>query len=322
MDKTITQSKKSLNQVTFFLLLLSFVLVFFTPSATAVDWEKAAKDMIEVSLGGVSEVIVNTMSGTGEYADLYKYMTGTGGAPGGELSGTFEDTFLNFILALKGIGALMCIAIAIIHLFENIERGQDPLESVFKIFIEIAIAGAFIINLDAVAAALAGIGTEISKLVPAQEFTSVETANKILKAISGETSGGFLWFIPIVLYMFVPFAISKLLSVAAKFIVIQILIEIGIRRVFMPLAVSDIYKEGLRSPGARYLKKYFATFLKMAVCLIVCAITSSASELLIGDLVESTSGVISYVFNIIAVNFTMVGVMFKAGEYTNDIVGA
>ena len=58
----------------------------------------------------------------------------------------------------------------------------------------------------------------------------------------------------------------------------------------------------------------------MAVCAAVCLVVPNFMR------ISAPSGgaqaTFDYMFAIIAVNFAAVAFMFKAGEYTNDIVGA
>ena len=103
------------------------------------------------------------------------------------------------------------------------------------------------------------------------------------------------------------------------------MIELGVRKAFAPFAIIDIYSEGMRSPGMRYLKRYLATFLKIAVCLLVCYLGIELMGISAEDNIasfDSLGDCLQYIFRIIAINFTVLGVMAKAGEYANDVVGA
>ncbi len=110
------------------------------------------------------------------------------------------------------------------------------------------------------------------------------------------------------------------MQIAAKFLALQILIEIGLRRFFAPLAVADVYAEGLRSPGVRYFKKYLAVFLKLAVALLACKIGTKLTEMI--PTVDSVADGFSFVFDVLVINFTVIGMMFKGGEIANDVMGA
>ena len=100
------------------------------------------------------------------------------------------------------------------------------------------------------------------------------------------------------------------------------MIEIGIRRAFMPMAVAEVYQDGLRSPSARYIKKYFSCFLKLAIIIVINA--------LVGTIVSANTNfdgsagpdvALGQTTMLVVLSLTTVGMMFRASEFANDIVG-
>lgn len=55
-------------------------------------------------------------------------------------------------------------------------------------------------------------------------------------------------------------------------------IEFVLRRIFMPLGISSIVTTGVRSPGFRYLKRYFAIYLKMAVIALTILVAAEIAQ--------------------------------------------
>jgi hypothetical protein len=127
-----------------------------------------------------------------------------------------------------------------------------------------------------------------------------------------------LWWIEAFAVLIIPWIFAKLGQIAATLAVYSIVIEIGLRRVFAPLAVYDVYKEGFRSMGGRYMKKWFGALLKVIVCLAVGMLQGRLLKII------NDSGYkgLEACFAFVAINLTLVALLFKAGEYTNDIVGA
>ena len=302
-----TKQKKRCVIVSSRILIVAFAIILFVCPIAFADDNEFQMAMATQITSGVFDVINECMTG-----NMYTYMVGGG----------YEGATAVAYASIKMLGAFIVIAIALGRVFQNVERGLDPMECVFKALTEIGIAGMFIMYLDKIMAALATIGTTIigyaSSLGGASDPSMA--AEELLIAISGDSTGGFFWQIKTMGMLLFPWVCSLLITVVAKFAIYQILFEIGIRKTFAPLAVADIYNEGLRSPGVRYLKRYLAVFIKMAICALTCFICNSITAA--GGGPSTAMEWLSYLFDIIAINFTCVGFMFKTGEYANDIVGA
>lgn len=239
------------------------------------------------------------------------------------------ETFTTGVIAgfynsIKVLGAMWVIILALSRMLTNIEREEDKMQCIFKAMLEIGIAGLLIMYLGEIMNGIMLIGSEIVKnmsgLLPTGNTTSVAGAKQLLKTMTGKDHGSFAWEIYAFAMLAFPWICSLLLSVAAKFMMYQLYFEIGMRRAFAPIAVADIYQEGLRSPGARYFKRFFAVYIKIAMCYLAAFLCQSLSGA--AGSYTDTGGAINYIFEIIAINFTCIGVMMKAGEMANDVVGA
>lgn len=247
-----------------------------------------------------------------------------------------EPGIREFMTGLGMIGFAIACGIAVVHFYDATIKGADAVEQAFKLMIEIAIVAIIMLQLNHLVKLLTDAGGAIiQNLNPVKDSgDAAEQALSLLKSIGvvGQNStdgkvGGLKWFKALGI-LIIPYVLSLLLQIGAYFAAFSLILEIGIRRLFMPFAIADIYGEGMRSPGMRYLKKYFAVFIKIAVCLAVAVLTSILQESSI-DLLGQTEGIkntlaqtLSMIMATLAINFTSIGVMFKGGEYANDIVGA
>ena len=322
MTETTLQKKKTVADVLAkSVLCVGFILIFLLPSVFASD-NSTQLDMAKVIMNGVGSDIEDMLTGAGTYGAFYSYMTGTG----------FETLFNSAFLVIKVLGFMWCVAVAMSKLITLMEKGQDSMETIFRVLLEICVTGMFIINLEDVLGWIVLLGNNIIELITHLTVSGAAAgaaagdaeASDLLKHLdkNGKDTGGFIWGLGMNVKLFLPYAISQLLRIVAKFIALQLLIEIGLRRAFAPLAVADIYQEGLRSPGVRYLKRYFAVFLKIAMALLICKIGAAMISLVGLSYGTGTGGALSYVFEIVAINFTVIGAMFKSGEIANDVVGA
>ena len=68
--------------------------------------------------------------------------------------------------------------------------------------------------------------------------------------------------------------IAWLPLIASMFLTFSSVFEIKVREVFAPIAIASIASGGARSGGVRYLLKYLACFLKMAIYFVIAFIGS------------------------------------------------
>lgn len=269
-------------------------------------------------------------------------------APRDNLAGTLKT--LDGVLA--GVSIMWAILVATTRIFTELEKGRDTLEVIVKYFIEISVVALLLLNTSDLLNGINGIGKDLvttfssSALIsgstteetkgngPAtsEEIEKIEKekdkkAEELLLGVAGLSTredipdGMFtfmFWELKMNITLMLPKLASSLVRIVSTFVVLQILIEIQIRRVLAPLALGDIYAEGVRSPGARYLKKYLASILKIGMCLVICAI---ASRVTTTAMTYTSAGAMERIFAIIASEFVAISLMFKAETFTNDAVG-
>lgn len=110
---------------------------------------------------------------------------------------------------------------------------------------------------------------------------------------------------------------------AAYFLFFSAVFELKIREIFAPLAVSTIAHEGARSSGVRFLKKYFAIYIKMAVYFIIAVIGYEFTLFFYNRLANAKDAetvLISVVLMMIS-NFVAAMTMMQSGGIGDEIVG-
>ena len=230
--------------------------------------------------------------------------------------------------SVKVVSGFIIILLAFARYFQNLEKGKEATEGIYEMMAEICLVGMFMINIDLVLEWIVMFGEWfIDIMLSLVQTPAIPAAT--LESIVGDSSGGALWLICSFMILSVPWLLSLGLQVVAQWIAFSLLIEIGIRKAFAPFAVCEIYGEGLRSPGVRYLKRFLATFLKVAIALLTCYLGSVLTAIAITDNLTNVAGnglngiveTLQFLFRVIAINFTVIGVIMKGGEYANDIVG-
>ena len=298
--------KRQINLISVFLLFFFFLLIFVAPTANADDF---INDMADTILKGGMQVIWDTLNKKGIFGSLFEFVTGD------------VDKLLDSSVKIIALGII--IGVSVIHFLEAVDRGQDPVESVFKILVEFCISTLFLINAEKIMAFIANVGITLVGFLNTDVTETDNTSQReaLLVAISGKTDGGIFWFVQCFATLSIPWIMSLLIAIAAKFVIIQLMLELAIRRAFAALAITDIYKEGLRSAGVRYFKKYLAAFIKLMICAFIAILLPKIMIVAGPESFGSVSKAFDYLFTVIAINFAAIGIMLKAGEYANDING-
>lgn len=277
-------------------------------------------------ISGVTSVDMDFWSG-----DLTSYM---GVAKNGEV-----PNLINVVCnGCAVIGILWAIVIAAGHMMQNLDRGMPFLEAFCKIGKELIFVILIIFNLPEILEVIYRIGNYIIGVVldgVTQVFQRGTHGMGIdLHEGSRELNGSYsiteyyLWFgiedfLETVLKLFIPWLCSYICEGVALLMSYSLLIDLGVRKAFCPIQAAEIYGEGLRSNGVRYFKKYLASYIKIAVAVMVAAMGS----IMMGLVVKSSfdggelSGVFEYLLKIVIINFTVISLIGKTGEQANDIVG-
>lgn len=110
------------------------------------------------------------------------------------------------------------------------------------------------------------------------------------------------------------------------FLIGTAIFEIWIMKMFAPLAVASIAIDGIRSPGVRFIKRYFAAFLKIAIYFIIAAIGAELTHLYYGLVVNShatemTPGLAINITFMLLSNAMAAMAMMQSSGLSNEIVG-
>lgn len=294
----ILLNKKNIYITSAAIILVAFLVLIIFPffGANAIS-ETLCNNMLKVINDGPITAIRDTLTGS-----IYEEM----------MSHSAVTTTKSVVF---GLATGMVVLHAYITMITEIHRGQNGVESFIKALIETIVAACILLYLDEILKAIDDLGKglfdQLSTVLEASSNSGTTlTMTQLYRAKkTGELD--FLYYGGVMFAMLLPWVGSWASQVVGYIAAFSILFELGIRRVFMPFAVSDIISEGLRSPGIRYLKRYLAVYIKMCLCLVICA--------LIRVFLTAASG---NVIMILATYFTALSLMFKTGEYANDIVGA
>lgn len=323
-------SRKQITNISRILIVLCAIVIFAMPTANAKDYKKQIPyKMAKMITNSVPDIVTKTfdINGTSEEGALFRYVNGDGATE------NFPNIINDVFNALFVVGGLMIIGYTLVMAFQEINAGKEPDEVVVKCLKDMLIALFMTsILIPMINHVIIPSGQWVIEQVQSQ-FTVPEdpNSNPLLVALFGDDTnttgalsdykrGGLRWWLECTAILLIPWLASLLVLVMTWFTSFSVLFELAIRRAFLPLYIGDIYMEGTHSKGFMYLKKLFGVYLKIAIILFVSILLGSFTTVLATQTPDSSfTGVIEYIFKIVAINFSAIGVMMKAGEYTNDL---
>lgn len=104
---------------------------------------------------------------------------------------------------------------------------------------------------------------------------------------------------------------GTIVNLAVNWVAFAVLIELGVRYVFTPIAIADLYNDGYRSNGARWLKKMCACALTGGLVFLTIYGCNILKSMLTGlHPIQDT-----------AINLTMCGSFVKMRQIADEIIG-
>ena len=160
------------------------------------------------------------------------------------------------------------------------------------------------------------------------DVSDTETKESILKDIQNKlgedaitgTKNEFdtLLFSIFTIIMYI-FSLGFIIAIDA--LLFSIMIQLTIRKILAPIAFASIATEGARSSGVRYIKRFFALYLQVAIIYIFAAIFNSiVMRLIIGIGTSEQSGIIKVVM-VFGGMAALVAAVSQTGPIATEVMG-
>ena len=299
MSNIRVMSKKEIINAGIILSVFSVIyILFLIPTAHAASIKDSVNEMVDFITTGASQNIYKLFSDTYTHEAL-----------------TFGTDFMK---VCKGLAAAFALALMVGKIEESLARGKGDTDSLTEGVIALCICMLFVINVDKVIE----LGNKFGQFILEVMATKVNSEDVGAGANQAyQKAGDTMEAIGLAFKIFLPYLLAKIETIVVKMVAFSIIIELGIRRIFFPLAIVDIYGEGMRSPGMRYIKKYLACWLRMAICIAVAYLGTRMITTADPDENTVLSAADTFINNI-AIGYTTIAIMLKGSDIANDIVGA
>ncbi len=262
----------------------------------------------------------------------------------------FSKTFEAVTSLCKMIAAFWMIGLAILSYLQAQQKETASKDLIYKLIIQIAVTGMIIASSEYILEFILILGNHIAcqgvfgitEGLKIDDYQSgvFQCWPQLTLALAGEAgtvnktdfgilfeaahSIGTVTSIGVTAQLLIPAATIILIDIVSKFVLIQYVLELGIRRALFPLSLADIAQEGLRSRGMMWIKSIFAVFIKIIVCAIVGVLCGAIGKIMLasnsgaGDFIKNG---FPFCINQAIVGFTCLGTMLKAGGYVDKLLG-
>lgn len=135
--------------------------------------------------------------------------------------------------------------------------------------------------------------------------------------------------------LLVPWVISWLADIMGKFLITSTTVMLSVRLVFSPMAIVQIFEDGSRSSGMRYIKSMIAEALSLAVMLAIIIAATAFAGSLTGEAMTAAGGTFSLkpselndsltftaFIPVIVSKLVIVGGMASGSKIAHDVMGA
>jgi len=219
----------------------------------------------------------------------------------------------NFVIPIASV--LVCIYFIII-LMDKISTDNFNSDQMILLLIKLVFSMLIINNAQEITTLISGFGKAFL------EGTTKAATDATVLALD-DISGFTLFYMFII--MLIPYFVSWLILLVGFAFVFAYAIELKLRIALAPIGLADLISGGQNSNGYRYLKKLIALAMQGGIMIMIIAAGSQIQQLVAEEAFGAISSVLTLsllpIAKVLAVQFSVVGLLASAKSIANDIVG-
>lgn len=287
--------------------------------------------------GAILMESIETFFGGGATSGLVEWMRGILGAAQDVLAADLMQTAMS---AMSGIACSLMVLYFFMHLADQVNRDLFTMDKMIVMFIKLVLSFAVLANLPVLVNNLIRVGLLMFNLMESNFLVDPETLIDIqvtADSINQEYNSGlsvifgFVQHLKVWLLCTIANLLYMIVMIIGYFISTSTILMGLARAVFSPIAVVELFEDGSRSSGIRYLKGMVADFMSLAVMYIIIIMASQVSAGLIREMLGITEITLDNVESVFTfTNFVplflpivaMIGGMAGGSKIAHDALGA
>lgn len=242
---------------------------------------------------------------------------------GGAFSGFIDGGAKLAYTSLTSVALSLIVMYFLFSITDKVAQGQMTIEIFVPEFIKLLAAAFLVLEGYNFFKLLISLGESITKKV-GNSFTNDPTTNNLRYMVETNADDSAIVQVSVLAVLIIPTIFGLLARLSIYVVCIGRALEIIVRLALSPIAVADVFGNGLNSGGFRYIKKFLAVTLQGAVIIVIIHImgTLNATLAIPPDNDTSVSALFGNLMKVVFVNLAGVSLIIKSQSIVNDVVGA
>lgn len=242
---------------------------------------------------------------------------------GGAFSGFIDGGAKLAYTSLTSVALSLIVMYFLFSITDKVAQGQMTIEIFVPEFIKLLAAAFLVLEGYNFFKLLISLGESITKKV-GNSFTNDPTTNNLRYMVETNADDSAIVQVSVLAVLIIPTIFGLLARLSIYVVCIGRALEIIVRLALSPIAVADVFGNGLNSGGFRYIKKFLAVTLQGAVIVVIIHImgTLNATLAIPPDNDTSVSALFGNLMKVVFVNLAGVSLIIKSQSIVNDVVGA
>ncbi len=254
-----------------------------------------------------NDIFGNNLSGTAqEYLNVsasHKYY------------GTAFSLVDDFYQVIEPVGLALVITFFFLELLDSATKDNFTVEHFARSLIKLVITTIVIENSVSIFNTMMYIGYALANSIKLVDDYNI-TPDNIVNSLGG---GTLFADIILILQLFIPWFISLIIRVGIIFACVGRALDMLIKCAFAPIGLSDMFTEGLRSSGVRYLKNFLASCLSAVIMVAALRLGGSIQQAVL----SSNSGFfnsISSILTVIVFQAATLSLVMKSQSIARELI--
>lgn len=242
---------------------------------------------------------------------------------GGAFSGFIDGGAKLAYTSLTSVALSLIVMYFLFSITDKVAQGQMTIEIFVPEFIKLLAAAFLVLEGYNFFKLLISLGESITKTV-GNSFTNDRTTNNLRYMVETNADDSAIVQVSVLAVLIIPTIFGLLARLSIYVVCIGRALEIIVRLALSPIAVADVFGNGLNSGGFRYIKKFLAVTLQGAVIVVIIHImgTLNATLAIPPDNDTSVSALFGNLMKVVFVNLAGVSLIIKSQSIVNDVVEA
>lgn len=241
---------------------------------------------------------------------------------GGAFSGFIDGGAKLAYTSLTSVALSLIVMYFLFSITDKVAQGQMTIEIFVPEFIKLLAAAFLVLEGYNFFKLLISLGESITKTV-GNSFTNDRTTNNLRYMVETNADDSAIVQVSVLAVLIIPTIFGLLARLSIYVVCIGRALEIIVRLALSPIAVADVFGNGLNSGGFRYIKKFLAVTLQGAVIVVIIHImgTLNATLAIPPDNDTSVSALFGNLMKVVFVNLAGVSLIIKSQSIVNDVIG-